>query len=124
MFGALAHQIYKYNLSSQEYEDSVHQLRVNVVQFIRENLELFEFELRGCLYDMKKSKKEKMLLSKKTFEELREEFNNYLSNKIAVDCAWGGSESIKAVSLLFKVNILIINENESIYYANGFNQNF
>lgn len=57
-------------------------------------------------------------------KNLQEEFISYLSNHLVVNGVWGGSQTIKAVSLLFEVNILIINENGSFYYTNGFDPNY
>lgn len=44
-----------------------------------------------------------------------------MSENLSKDGWWGGAETMKAVSLMHNVNILQINENETVYFVNGFN---
>lgn len=52
--------------------------------------------------------------------DFKNEANEFLVKCLSKHNYWGGSETLKAALLKYEVNILIINEESSIYFANGF----
>lgn len=122
IFGALAHQIFQNKVSSEKHESAVRKLRIDAVDFIKSNIECFKHVLKGRIYD-KKDKKATKNARSNTIKNFEEECNAFLIN-LAEDGVWSGSETIKAVSLLYGVNILIVNESGCISYANGFNPKY
>lgn len=121
LFGALAHQIFGFEITSKAHENSVDQLRAEVVDYIRNNLGLFEFEMKNCI-DYQKSKLPKNERNK--IIDFQKESNDFLTNQLSKHTFWAGTEALKAISLKYKVNILVFNEDDSLYYVNGFQSQF
>lgn len=115
LFSALAHQLFHEKLYSKQHNDSVKKLREDVVTYIKENRGLFEHEIKGRLYESKSFKRN---------ENFETQCNFFLNFCLSNSRFWGGSESIKAISQLYKVNIIIFNENGSCYIANKFDPTY
>lgn len=124
LFGSFVHQIFGYKLLSKEYTESLKQLRNGIVKYINDNLIQFEVELKGRIYELKEQKQQKGRKNKVKIENFNEEANEFLTKSLLEDAFWGSSETIKAVSLMHKVNVLIFEENGTLYYSNGFNPEF
>lgn len=118
MFGSLSHQIYGFKLGSDEHINSVSQLRREVVEFIKINIDLFTHEMKNRLYD-ERSKNS----IKGRIVDLENEANHFLSNKLA-SYIWGGPETLKAIMFKYNTNILIINEEGDCKFQQGFHSNF
>lgn len=50
--------------------------------------------------------------------------NDFLHNELPKTKCWGGSESIIALSVKYEVNIIVFNEDDSVYCANAFNSDY
>lgn len=124
LIGAMVHQIFGDKLLSKEHELAVIRLRVDVVKYIHDNLKWFELELKNRIYNIKDKQVQEGDRRKIKIENFEEEAKKFLHDYLSKDGFWGGSETIKAVSLMHNVNILTINENGTITYANGFNSNW
>lgn len=109
LFRALCHQLFEVQLDSPTADEYVKKLRSAVVNYIRANIGHFKHELKGRLFDEKIATNNQASVGEKKFLESLEG-----SSK------WGGAESLKAVSLIYKVNIVIITENDCCYLASGF----
>lgn len=109
LFGALAHQLFFHKLNSKPHKISNKELRADVVEYIQANVGAFERYIKGRLYEMSDESK----------EANSSEF--FLSNYLARPGFWGGMESLKAVSEIFNVNILIFNENGAFHSVNDLN---
>lgn len=120
LFSSLAHQLHGPKLDSEEHAKAAAQIRSDVIDFIKSNLNTFEHDIRGCIYH-EKSKRVKKPGKIKDYEK---EANAFLTKHLSKKSYWGGSESIKAVSLMYEVNVLIICEDSSAYFANGFESRF
>lgn len=121
LFGAFVHQIFGYKPSSKIHEDMVIKLRSDVVNYIKSNLEIFEKDLKGRIIAKKAGKLPKR--QKIKIENFEKEVEDFLSD-LSKDGIWGGSETIRAVSLMHKLNILVINEGGTIFFANGFKSDY
>lgn len=118
LFSTLSHQIFGLKILSRDHEDSVKKLRADVVEYIYKNLKTFKLELEECILIMKGKKVKSN--TKIKIEDFERESNFFLSKSLSKDGFWGGFESIRAVSMMYKVNILLINEGGTAYFASGF----
>lgn len=115
LFRALAHQLFCEKLGGRKQNLSTKTMRSDVVAFIKSNYEMFEHELKGCVFDRK---------NPNDVDDLDKECKIFLSNILPKSGCWGGVETIKSVSCKYRVNVLIINELGPCYYVNGFNMEF
>lgn len=115
LFRALAHQLLCQKLDSAIQNKSTKKLWADVVRYINENFAQFTHELKGCVFDLK---------TKNEIDSMENECHSYVDHILSKDGSWGGSESIKAVSAMHSVNILLFNEFGSCYYVNGFNSEY
>lgn len=113
LFSAAVHQLKKVNSKDEQLSVLARELRAEVVSFISANIPLFELDLKGHILD-KKNKK---------IENLGNEYQHFLDTKLSKDGKWAGTESLRAIRLLYKVNILIVNEQGEYYFANTFDEN-
>lgn len=113
LFGSLAHQLYKFKLDSRKHVNAKKKLRKDVVQYIQDHRSEFEFELKGCVYDDCENKGIKV-------DDLSFACTNFLEKILPLESTWGGNESLKAVSRMNAVNILIVNEHGNSYFTNMF----
>lgn len=107
LFGALAHQLFFHKLNSKAHKTSTKKLRADVVEYIQANIGAFERYIKGRLYEMP--------------DEEENTSDYFFKNCLARPGYWGGMESLKAVSEIFNVNILIFNQNGTFHSANDFN---
>lgn len=118
LFSAIAHQLYKTDLKSDEHLQKKKTLRTEVVTFIKNNYSKFEFDLKGRVYERFGKVKKADLGTKIGF------FLNDKQHGLNADTVWGGNETLLAVRMMFSVNILIINEAGDFSFAGGFNPSF
>lgn len=96
LFGSLAHQLFGHDLKHRKHKSAIEKLRKNVVAYIKNNYTEFEFVLKGSVYEHFDDLKEKV-------KDIDEECEIYLED-LEKDEHWGGSETIKAVSQIYKAN--------------------
>lgn len=113
LYRAADHQMSCEKLNGTKQSQNTDNLRANVIAFIKSNYEKFEYDLKGRLF----------------FEEgyvdaTDEQCNDFIYNKLPKKSTWGGGESMKAITLLYSVNILIFNEYEKCFFLNGFDPSF
>lgn len=113
LIGAAVHQFHHVKIASDDYKKHVIQLRKNIVDHIRNNLEQYERYLAG---HAKYANKEK----KGTIETCHEFLDSYLSK----EGFWCGTESMKAISELLKTNIVVFTERGEVYFAHPFDSSF
>lgn len=118
LFRAIVHQLYGFALDSEASEKGANEIRAEVVQFIQNDLDSFKHEIKGCIYDQR-AKKNNTKYSK--IDDFEKEAINFLQNHLSKTTCWGGFESLKAVSMKYAANIMIINEESSMYYVTQFN---
>lgn len=92
------------------------QLRADVVAFIshEDNKESFKASLQGRVYD--KFGNEPIANMKVECDEILSSLSKYTTH--------GGSETLRAVVLMFQVNIMVINEEGDYYFANKFDTSY
>lgn len=112
LFSALVHQIFKSKIGSRVFSNAVAKLRRDVVHHIKEHRLDFEYELKGIVYELNEGKK---------VTDIEKACTKYLEKTLPKNMTWGGSETIKAVTRMNAVNVLIMNEKGECYYPCGFN---
>lgn len=103
LFGALAHQIFCCNVNTLAHHDKVAKLRADVVKHLNENMESFE-----CLLKWRT-------------ENTEIDSYSFVNDLLSQPGYWGGEESLKAISEMYQVNIIIFNEGSTPLLPNGFN---
>lgn len=106
LFGAVAHQLYRHSIHSEEHKTATNAIRAEVVEHILkpENFSSYEFALQDRVYDMKKPNE---------IQNMTSECELYVRNVLSRDGSWGGHESIQAISDMYRINIVIFNEADS-----------
>lgn len=107
-FSVIAHQMFHAKVNSPEHVEQTQKLRADVVQYIKQHLSLFTHEIKGRLYEQDKNTDE--------FDADCDQFLEELSQ----EGFYGGNESLKAIILLHKINIMIFNENGPCYFVYRF----
>lgn len=113
LFGSCVHQHFRLEVGSDEYVQRVVELRKKVVAHIKENLICYKRMIMDRIFNQK----EKNLKTHNPDEQC----TNFLENYLSREGHWGGSESISAISELFKVNIIIFDECAGVRSGNSFN---
>lgn len=108
MFSSCAHQLFRKEIHSVEHTRKIAQLREKVVAHILDpnHFSTYQFVLQDRVYEMKK---------KSEISDLKEECVSYVRDILSQPSVWGGMETLKAVSNLYKTNVAVINENGPAY---------
>lgn len=106
LFRALAHQISGDAVDLVSLAQIAYQLRTDVVAHVKTNFKSFKMDLKSTVY----SKHEGEVIL-----DIQQACKDFVRHDLPKSTEWGGSESLKAVSQLKSVNILIINENGDCY---------
>lgn len=113
MFGALAHQLFYLKVNSVAHEKATEELRLESSDFIKKNYTLFAHEIKG-----------RILHTKRETADIDKECNFFVNICLPRPGCWGGFESLKAISCVHKINILIFNEDGDYYFADRFNPSY
>lgn len=113
MFGALAHQIFCVKINSTEHQTVTQELRKKSTAYIKENYALFAHDIKGRLLDQNPKSKD--------YDKDCMIFVNQVLPRLG---CWGGIESLKAISIVYRINVLIFCEDGDCYYAPKFNADY
>lgn len=100
LFISLAHQFFGYKNDSNELIESALELRKQVVRHILDNITDFEHELKGRIFESGAVK----------IHNVIDDCRDFVENSLSNEGFWGGAETIKAVSRMNQVNIIVIND--------------
>lgn len=114
LFASLTHQLFYYKINSAEHQSATAELRIKTVQFIKDNFDSFENELKGRVLEVKN-------VLQKT-ENMRKECQFFLNTCLpkGKKC-WGGIETIKAVSQIHKTNIIVVHDDGTCHLPVRYN---
>lgn len=113
LFNSLTHQLFRFKMGSTELKKAAVQLRAQVVAQIQQNITVYYHELKGRIFDIKDEQKINGEHSDSDSIDMEKEIQFFVHQLLPKNGYWGGSESIKAVSDLYNVNIILFFENES-----------
>lgn len=105
LFSAIYHQLNEVSHNSTVFSEEVQKLRESVVCFLKARLEEkdkhYINSVKNTMVD-----NEKLCFNDISLEDCKE----YVKEKLKLSIKWGGAESIKAVSEMFNVNVLVLTE--------------
>lgn len=113
LFSGIVHQLFNTSLVSVDHKQKTQILRKEVVSYIKEHLDEFIYNLKNRI-------------SSKNATDIAQACNAFLDDQLSMPGFWGGMESIKAISEIHKVNIIVMNEigtsNLPNYFHSGANR--
>lgn len=118
LFASLAHQIFLNKVNSEEHIRSANDLRKRVVEHIGEHFDRFRQIIKWRLIEIKEENKN---LDEADMEK---ETRSFVENSLRDSKCWGGTESLKAISEIEKVNILVFSEDDKCYFPFEFDLNY
>lgn len=122
MLASSAHQVLHCKMNSPKLKTAYKKLRADVVQYIKQNFDSFKNELKGHVYDIKdKNQQFGAAHDSKNFDVEKECFF-FLNNLLPKNRCWTGSETLKALSIICKVNIIVIYEEGPVNVVSNFQQ--
>lgn len=107
LFSSLVHQLFGFKVSSSHHKKLVLEMRKDVTEYINQNLSEFYHEIKGRLYESKN----------KNVADVDAECRKFLDKQLSKDKFWGGTETIKAISRMHNVNIVIFLVDGSCYLS-------
>lgn len=116
LFGSVAHQLYGLSVDSAEHEQKTNEIRAEVVIHIKKNFDNFFHELKGRVYER----------STQTIDpdKIESECRLYLNACLPLTNCFGGSESVRAISEIYELNIITISEEGECYMAVDFKEEY
>lgn len=102
LFAAIAHQLNGEKIGSVLHQNSTAALKKQIIEYIKNNIHDFERYLLGRVIEYKP---EKQITDKYA------DFLDFLDCRLSNRLSWGGFETMKAVTELLKINIVVLNEN-------------
>lgn len=114
IFGSLAHQIYGYKLNSDAHKSATINLRADAVNFIKQNYEQFEIQLRGHVMELQDSQLD-IVFGLHNIVDMEAKCKHLLNNCLVNPGFWASGESLKAVAYVRDVNIIVLYENGPMY---------
>lgn len=120
LFSALAFQISPVKINSNEHASMTSLLRKSVVEHIRNNYDEYEHVLRGRVFDELDKKTKKGMKREMDQRALNHASKYFVEKELTEPRCWGGAETIKAVTEIHKVNVLVMSEGDTPYFPFGF----
>lgn len=114
LFSAIHQQMNKVCVTSPDFDNDVQLLRKNVIEYIKNKQEEFDTELKNTIADYNACKYDDVTGA---------DINYYLEHTMILPATWGGTETIKAVSEMFNVNVLVFTEDAKKHNFYKFDEN-
>lgn len=121
MFGSISNQLFGEKIGSIDHKNSTVDLRRKTVSYIQKNMDKFMPFLKDRVYTQLEKNGVNLRVAKNI--HLKAECLNFLKNElIDKNKAWGGTESLMAITEMESVNILIINDDGSCNMVTDFDE--
>lgn len=88
-------------------------MRAEAVEHIKSNYESYKFAIQGHVYDIEDEKQRNGIPT--TDLDIEKECLFLLNNCLSKNRCWTGPETMNALSIIYKVNIVVINENGPVH---------
>lgn len=111
LFMSLAHQLYGYGMNTKELIGACTELRAKVAKYIQMNADSFQHEIKGRVYENIENENVVKSNPKKPID-IVSECSFFINMLLPRNRYWGGAETLKAVSQLFEVNIIVFYEED------------
>lgn len=106
LFAAIAHQLFKCSPNTAKHKELTKLLRSEAVEYILKNIQSFEHTLKDRVYAVKDASE---------ISDISTECKIFVRHVLSRNGTYGGYESVKALSELYKINIITFYEDESCY---------
>lgn len=116
MLGSLIHQIFRYDLHSNQHKLATQKLRMDIVNYINQYYEDFKQHLRGHILDLEESGLDESC-GIREINDIDAKCKHLLNNCMINSGFWASGESLKATACLLDVNIIVFYEAGPIYYV-------
>lgn len=116
LFGSIAHQLFYHKLNSDDHNSWTKKLRKQVVDYIGKNYLQFKNYLRSRVYSNHPEEKDE--------NKIEEACKHFLEKELPEHHIYGGIESIKAITEIYCVNILTVNEDGSCHMNMTFDKTY
>lgn len=98
LFNAVAHQLYRLEIGSEQHKALIEKLRMDVVQHIENNIPAYEFILKDRIYHKNPEKK---------ITDIEKEIKFFLKTTLSKDNRWGGGTNLFTRYQLYTEQILL-----------------
>lgn len=125
MLSASAHQLYGKDIDSDEHKRLTNELRASVVKYMQEHYGDFFFDIRGHVYELQEiaaKHPDRDEYGIAAIANIDDACKYFLDKCLTRRGFWAGAETLKAIHLLHKVDIIVLNENGPIAYYNQSNE--
>lgn len=120
LYASLVHQLHNFKVKSDDHVAATINLRKSVIAYINDHFDDFIYEIKGRILEDRESTDEENAKCKTVTDK---ECETYIDEVLSQNGAWGGSETIKAVSQIEKVNVLIFMERDTMFFPVEFDPN-
>lgn len=103
MLQSSGHQVFHHKMKSTKLKTAYKQMRANVVHHIKENYASFEQLIKGHVYEIQEERNDPNF-------DVERECLLFLNSMLPQNRCWTGTETLKALSIIYKVNIIILYE--------------
>lgn len=115
MLTACCHQLYGTIMGSIQQNTLSINMRNDTVKHIRENLTLYEHDIKGRIYEK---------FPGRVIDDIQKDCEWYLDRFLSRDRWWGGAESLKAISIIHQTNVIVFNEKGEVNFGAPFDPDF
>lgn len=115
LFSAASHQLYGKKINSDEHKQSAIQIRNDVVTHIKDNLSQYEHDIKGRIFERYPGR---------IITDMKKDCIWYIDRFLALKTSYGGTESLKAISIIHKVNLIVFCEKGNAYFAYDYNPEY
>lgn len=122
LFGSIVHQLYHAQIDSPKHDELVSELRQKVVEHIKLNIDAFIPSLTVRLYE--ENDRKKGMNKKSKYKVTKDDCVTFLDLDLPQSNFWGGGETLKAVSAMNEVNIVVIRDSGKCNMATPYNSEF
>lgn len=110
MLQSIAHQIFHHKINSSPLKAAYKKMRADAVKYIQQNLESFQNEIRGHVYEIREEKQERGDGNVLDDFDIDKECLFFLNSLLPKNRCWTGAETTKALAIIHEVNIIILYE--------------
>lgn len=110
MLHSSAHQMFRHKINSPELKAAHKKMRADAVKYIQQNFDSFAGELKGHVYEIQEERKERGDVTVLENFDINKECLFFLNTLLPKNRCWTGAETTKALSIIHKVNIIILYE--------------
>lgn len=118
LFSSISQQMSCCKPNTDDHRESSNDLRGETIAHMRSNLKSVMFAIKGRILEDREAEGD----DRKTVDET--DCLDFINKQLSQSDCWGGAESMQAISLIHKVNIMVFNESDRFYFPVGFKPDY